>query len=565
MKIYTKKELKHIQEVLGIGKISLAIETNSGDRYIIERTYSDDPQILRFDGKGIDIDIGQFKQNFFKVEAYSQTELLEIARNFKSQLKMIDQYINFEGLKSDRISIDRDLKINEGHILEKEDIISELNGKVGEIQTVLEKLSGLESRGVKPILENHLLWEDEGQIFGNMLESLKREIQEWKRLQKGRKTNILIPNLKEIENLPNQEILKKSITLLGNSSNEIKAHLEKLIFMLDQNLGELEGLIAVWDKDYRSKKEELRKLLAELESSGAAIKDYEDYLKLEIRKKDLEDIAKDIQRENNFLTQLRTERLSILHDFEINRNSIYEARLNLIKKINEAFEGFIKIKIEKEKDASNYSNYLVNEVLSSHDIKISRADRATIAQMVQPMRLAELVEKDDFESIAKEAGIREEIAKKAIALVKSKVYKIQTIDVEDRIIVQLNDHSWKELSSCSDGQKCTAILSIAMFERNIPLIIDQPEDSLDNAFIYQEVVKIIRKIKNERQLIIATHNANIPVLGDSELILVMSSNGKNGFITERGVIDKDRIKTHVQNILEGGRDAFERRKLKYGI
>ena len=66
-------------------------------------------------------------------------------------------------------------------------------------------------------------------------------------------------------------------------------------------------------------------------------------------------------------------------------------------------------------------------------------------------------------------------------------------------------------------------------------------------------------------MIIATHNANIPVLGDSELILVMTSNGKNGFITERGVIDKDKIKMHVQNILEGGRDAFERRKSKYGI
>ena len=418
-----KKELKHIEDVLGIGKISLAIETNSGDRYIIERTYGEAPQILRFDGNEIDIDIEQFKQNFFTIEAYSQTELLEIARNFKSQLKMIDQYINFEGLKSYRVSIERDLTINEGHILEKEGVISELNGKVGEIQTVMEKLRGLESRGVKPILENHLLWQDEKRILSNMLEYLKREIQEWRHLQKGHKTNILTPDLKEIENLPNQEILKKSITLFGNSRNEIEANLEKLILALDQNLRELEGIISAWDIDYRSKKEKLRKLLTELESSGAPIKDYEDYLKLEIKRKDLEDITTDIQKENKILTQLRTERLSILHDFEVNRSNIYEARLKLIKKINKAFEGFIKIKIEKEKDASNYSNYLVNEVLSSHDIKMSRADRATIAQMVHPMHLAELVEKDDFESIAKEAGIREEIAKKTIALAKSKVYK----------------------------------------------------------------------------------------------------------------------------------------------
>jgi len=560
-----KNELKHIKDVLGNGKISLAIETNSADQYIIERIYDDDPQILRSKGEETDINIVQFKQNFFKVEAYSQTELLEIARNFKSQLKMIDQYINFNDLKSLRESLRRDLNINEGLILEKEGHISELNDEVSEIVTVREKLRGLELKGVKDILKNHLLWDEEERILVNMLDLFQKEIQKWEKLQNEHETIISTLNLKGIENLPNQEILKKSIELLGNSGDAINANLEELTSYLDKNYNELKALVDVWNKDYRSKKEELRKFLSDLESSGAAIKDYEDYLKLEIKKKDLEDISKTIEKENEVLTHLRTERLKILDNFEINRSNIYQARLDLIKNINIVFKGFIKIKIEKEKDASDYSNYLVNEVLSNYVIKISKADRATIAQTVHPMRLALLVEKDDFKSLAREAGIREEIAKKTIELVKSNIYKLQIIDIEDRITVHLNDHSWKELSSCSDGQKCTAILSIAMFERNIPLIIDQPEDSLDNAFIYQEIVKIIRKIKNKRQLIIATHNANIPVLGDSELILVMSSNGKNGFITESGVIDKDRIKTHVQNILEGGKDAFERRKSKYGI
>lgn len=560
-----EKEMKHIEDVLGIGKISLAIETNSGDRYIIERIYNDEPRILRVDGEEIDIDIRQFKQDFFKVDAYSQTELLEIARSFKNQLKMVDQYINFGNLKLDRDSIKRDLEINEGHIEEKTSVISELSGKVGEIQTIREKLRGLESRGVKSILKDHLLWEEEKRILENMHDSLEREIQKWRIFQKEYQTNILTPNLKEIENLPKQEILKKSIESLDGSKREVKSDLEKLVSKLSKNQDDLEKLIAQWDKEYRDNKEELRKLLAELGSSGASVRDYEDYLKLEKKKKDLEGIVKEIKKEDVVLSKLRTERLKILEIFKINRDDIYNLRAELIKKINKAFEGFIKIKIEKEMDVSIYSDYLVDEVLSSQGLKISKVERAKIAQMVHPMRLAELTEKDDFESLAKEAGIREEIAKKTIALTKGKIYKIQTLDIEDKVTVELNDLGWKHLSSCSDGQKCTAILSIAMFERDIPLMIDQPEDSLDNSFIYQAVVTAIRKIKNGRQLIIATHNANIPVLGDSELILVMVSNGKNGFITERGVIDKDRIKIHVQNILEGGKDAFERRKSKYGI
>lgn len=150
-------------------------------------------------------------------------------------------------------------------------------------------------------------------------------------------------------------------------------------------------------------------------------------------------------------------------------------------------------------------------------------------------------------------------------MAKRRLYQIERTELEDKISLEFNDRGWKEIGRCSDGQKCTAILSIAMFERDTPLIIDQPEDSLDNSFIFREVVRILRKIKNKRQLIIATHNANIPVLGDSELMLVMKSNGKNGFVTERGGIDNDKIKVHAQDILEGGKEAFERRKLKYGI
>jgi ABC-type lipoprotein export system ATPase subunit len=558
-------ETKHIRDVLSIGKISLAIETNSGERYMIERTYDEEPHILSVDGDEISIDIKQFKEGFFKVDAYSQTELLKISRSSKNQLKMIDQYINFENLKSDRDLIINDLETNESRIVEKDSAISALIGKVGEIQTIREKIRVLESKGTKDILEDHLLWEDENRFLHDMYKSLEKELQQWKDLQAETQNNILTDNLKKLENLPKQEVLRKSIELLEDSNDKVRIYLEIIILKLIEKRQDLNDLIAAWDKDYHDKNEDLRKLFMDLESSGTTIEYYEDYLKLEKKKKELEEIVTKIEREQKALSELKEKRLNILQKFKINRDEIYKARLELINKINLAFEGFIKIKIEKEKDVSIYSNYLVDEILSSSGNRISKVDRAKIAQMVHPMRLAELTEKDDFESLVTEAGISEEIAKKTIALVKSKIYKIQMIDVEDKITIQLNDHSWKELSSCSDGQKCTAILSIAMYERNIPLIIDQPEDSLDNSFIYREVVKIIRKIKNERQLIIATHNANIPVLGDSELILVMASDGKNGFITERGVIDKDRIKKLVQNILEGGRDAFERRKLKYGI
>ena len=100
-------------------------------------------------------------------------------------------------------------------------------------------------------------------------------------------------------------------------------------------------------------------------------------------------------------------------------------------------------------------------------------------------------------------------------------------------------------------------------ESNVPLVIDQPEDDLDNAFIFSSIVATLRQIKERRQVILVTHNANIAVLGDSELILPMHRENDYGKAKNRGSIDADATKAWVVRILEGGPDAFLRRKEMY--
>jgi hypothetical protein len=101
-------------------------------------------------------------------------------------------------------------------------------------------------------------------------------------------------------------------------------------------------------------------------------------------------------------------------------------------------------------------------------------------------------------------------------------------------------------------------------ESNVPLVIDQPEDDLDNAFIFSSIVTTLRAIKEKRQVILVTHNANIAVLGDSELLLPMHRENDCGKSVERGSIDRNGTKMCVQNILEGGPAAFLWRKEIYG-
>ena len=121
------------------------------------------------------------------------------------------------------------------------------------------------------------------------------------------------------------------------------------------------------------------------------------------------------------------------------------------------------------------------------------------------------------------------------------------------------------VSHLSDGQKHTIMLTMAMLaESNIPLVIDQPEDDLDNAFIFSAVVRVLRTIKERRQVVLVTHNANIAVLGDAELLLPMKRNGDCGVAFDRGSIDTADTQAAALNILEGGDIAFQRRSAIYG-
>lgn len=115
------------------------------------------------------------------------------------------------------------------------------------------------------------------------------------------------------------------------------------------------------------------------------------------------------------------------------------------------------------------------------------------------------------------------------------------------------------LEKGSAGQKAAAILAFLPSHGDEPLIIDQPEDDLDNASIYDLIVHQIHENKERRQLIIVTHNPNIVVNGDSELVHVMKYKGGQVQIDKQGGLEESDIREAICTIMEGGRQAFENR------
>jgi len=130
--------------------------------------------------------------------------------------------------------------------------------------------------------------------------------------------------------------------------------------------------------------------------------------------------------------------------------------------------------------------------------------------------------------------------------------------------VRAADGSFKTIETGSVGEKSTAILSLLLSAGDQPIIIDQPEDDLDNQYVYNVVVDLLRRRKFSRQVIIATHNANIPVNGDAELIVALGVKDRLGVVLGAGSIDRREIKDLVSVIMEGSAEAFRLRRERYG-
>jgi len=127
---------------------------------------------------------------------------------------------------------------------------------------------------------------------------------------------------------------------------------------------------------------------------------------------------------------------------------------------------------------------------------------------------------------------------------------------------------FRKSNQLSMGQHAVAVLLLILDASFIlsdgrPLIMDQPEDDLDNSYIYNTLVSEFRLSKTKRQIIISTHNANIPVASDAENIIVLKHNGETGYIANNGSLDKPEIADSVLKILEGGKEAMRRREAKY--
>ena len=125
---------------------------------------------------------------------------------------------------------------------------------------------------------------------------------------------------------------------------------------------------------------------------------------------------------------------------------------------------------------------------------------------------------------------------------------------------------YRDIDELSGGAQVSVLLSLVLeTDDSTPLIIDQPEDEMDKAYLFDVLLPALHRLKGRRQVIFATHDANIVVNGDADQVIFLEADFKQGRISAQGAIEEAKVKKAIVDTLDGGRDAFSLRQAKYGF
>lgn len=493
------------------------------------------------------------------IQIFSQKQIYEISRNTNALREFIDKNLDdVDQLKQQIRNLEDKYTTNISEIWSLKKLIAQkpsLEIKLSELEI---ENAGIDSEKNQLILENSNNFNTENTLYKKLLESIEYKIELINSSIEQSTFELPLDNFRDEYHTFVKEMNSKVSVDMEKVNLNLNNQLQALIKLKDELNSNI--LNSMWNTNFKKHKE--------IEESEG-------------------NIVGTLQTKKNLLNQIAEIKSEIenLTSYEQQIIQINIANQNIVSEI-------LKLRSDTRNKRQIFTNgILINNHLLKSDIKAYRDMKDF------EMKLRKYLMKNNFESDFEKIvnfvfngqvttkvnqladiflKIEQEntlgLSKRFASLIKNmqpeEIDRLRILYPEDDVVLSYKiseSGNFKPLSNASAGQKTSAILTLILSTGDYPIILDQPEDDLDNSLISDLIVDRILHTKKNRQVIVVTHNANIPVNADSDLINVMNSDFLSLEPLVYGCIDNIEVKNKICDIMEGGVKAFKSRATRYNI
>lgn len=551
-------------------KVSLLVRSHhpAKNDYTIERTIPNPPVVKDENGAILNLSPRDVVPG---VEVFGQHEISELTKSREKLTLLLERFVERDpNAGAQKAKLRLDLERSRGRIIDVQRELKLIEERLGLLPSLEETQKRFQDAGLEERLKEKSLLVREERILATIKERLAPIATLRQELSGLLPIDTAFLSTKALEGLPNSALLMEGAAILDRVTTQLQKIAGQIEQILSVATADESALRARWDERKQVAEATYQALLRELQKSKI---DGEEFIRLRRQIEELRPLREKKEALSRDLATYQANRRNLLDEWNNLQSAEYRALEKAAKRVSKKLADRVRAMVTMGGNREPLEKLLRDEIggnLAALLDRLRNRDSLSLQDFAQRCR-------EGKESLISNYSLPPAAAERLAQATPDVFMRLEELELPATTKIELNTSSegepetWQTIEALSTGQKATAVLLLLLLESEAPLVVDQPEDDLDNRFITEGVVPTMKNEKRKRQFVFSTHNANIPVLGDAELIIGLSTGIQNDAVQGRsnerhmGSIDMQPVREMVEEILEGGKTAFEMRRQKYGF
>lgn len=561
-----RDHLSKLKSRLGeFGRVEVTIVDQNGEPTVIGREFRE------LDGSPYDESVIPFDPSqVYPILFLSQNEIIAIAENETEQLEFIDRFFDFHSYKSRIAAIEKDLVQLDRLMAESLHAYSEAEELTGRIETLNKEISRLDEALKNPIFEKFVALEKKDKLLRMQQDHLRNYMENVSKTRDSI-TTIPIPSLPD--SLQTDPAAKRNLAIIGKIRDATSEAFAGLIRELQSAYRQVDKEYLAWQVEFDAGKKEYEQKIQSMGGNYQSLALTRD--KSTRQRSQLQSQLAEVTAKRDRVTSISKKRNDFLDELQTIYNDYSKQRKSKCVKFMDDSGGKLQLRILDESNVEKFQQSLLSLKRGSY---LKDEEITLITSKVNPrdfvlalLRYHTLKEVKHLQQVSIDSSIDKSRMKQLADFLLNTIPYEELLSLQykaypqDRpeILFNIGSENYQSISNISVGQKCTAMLLMALSDGTMPIVIDQPEDSLDIRSIWEDVCKKVRGGKEKRQFIFTTHNSSVAVAADTDCYLVIEGDASRGKLVYVGAMDHHPLSLEVMKYLEGGPDTYQLKFNKY--